>query len=114
MTGSASGASTRMRDPFAVGKRVKFATERLRYTVQARDERYLVCTKPFNLQRTVLYCIVDLAERQRGPHNLIFNPYALETREGCEECLRALQSGKCKLSRRHSKALDLEVPTAPP
>ena len=33
------------------------------YRVKCRDERYIICTKPFNPQRTVMYFIIDLKER---------------------------------------------------
>lgn len=72
------------------GDKVKFAEERLAYTIQARDERYLVCTKPFNPRRTVLYTVVDLQERVRGTENLIFGMGA-ETPEQCADMLRRLQ-----------------------
>lgn len=55
-----------------VGARVFFAEEKAPYRVRARSVRYLVCTKPFNPKRTVLYTIVDLVENVRGPENLVF------------------------------------------
>jgi hypothetical protein len=73
-----------------VGGRIWFAEEKLGYTVQARSRRFLVCNKPFNLRRTVLYCIVDLKEWVRGPENLIFGMGA-ETRQDCEEMLERLE-----------------------
>jgi len=72
-----------------VGAKVKFASERGRYTVQASDERYAVCTKPFNAQRTVLYTVVDQVEGVRGTENLIFGEGA-ETREQCADMLDRL------------------------
>ena len=33
---------------YAVGDRIRFAGERNGYTVRASDDRYLICTKPFN------------------------------------------------------------------
>ena len=73
-----------------VGWRVRFAEERNAYTVQARGSRYLVCTKPFPLRRTVLYTVVDLLEQVRGTENLIFGAGA-ETREQCDEMLNRLE-----------------------
>jgi hypothetical protein len=72
-----------------VGSKVKFASEKMRYTVQASDERFSICTKPFNLKRTVLYSIIDFDEDVRGPENLIFGMGA-ETRKQCEEMLDRL------------------------
>lgn len=72
-----------------VGDKVKFCSESLRYTVQAADERYAICTKPFNPKRTVLYSIIDFKENVRGPENLVFS-FGAETREQCEEMLARL------------------------
>lgn len=72
-----------------VGDKIKFAEEKQRYTVQACDFLFLVCTKPFNPAHTVLYTIVDLEENVRGTENLIFGAGA-ETREQCEEMLDRL------------------------
>jgi hypothetical protein len=95
-----------------VGSKVKFRSERLRYTVQASDERFAVCTKPFNPQRTVLYTIIDFQEQVRGPEDLIFGEGA-ETREQCEEMLDRLNGSgdppfKSEVSHRHRIPLDLE------
>lgn len=72
------------------GWRVRFAEERNAYTIQARGERYLVCTKPFKPQRTVLYTVVDLQEQVRGTENLVFGMGA-ETQEQCEQMVRRLE-----------------------
>lgn len=45
--------------------KIKFKGEKQRYTVQAAGKRYLVCTKPFNARKTVLYTIIDLKEEVR-------------------------------------------------
>lgn len=73
-----------------VGSRITFAGERRAYTVRARGERYLVCTKPFAPLRTVLYTVVDLLENVRGTENLIFGMGA-ETDEDCAAMLRRLE-----------------------
>lgn len=74
------------------------------YTVQARDIRFLVCSKPFNPRRTVLYTIIDRAKGVRGPENLVFG-FGAETREQCEEMLKRLSAGDTEVSRRRSAAL---------
>lgn len=73
-----------------VGWRVRFNEEKQAYTIQARGNRYLVCSKPFNAQRTTLYTVVDLQNGVRGTENLIFQAGA-ETREECEEMLTRLE-----------------------
>lgn len=73
-----------------VGSRITFAEEVRAYTVRARSDRYLVCTKPFAPLRTVLYTVVDLLENVRGTENLIFGMGA-ETDEQCADMLRRLE-----------------------
>ena len=71
------------------GDKIKFREERGAYTVQARSIRYLVCTKPFNPKRTVLYTIIDLEQGIRGTENMVFG-LGQETREQCYETLLRL------------------------
>jgi hypothetical protein len=75
-----------------VGDKVKFYGEKQAYTVQACNERFAVCTKPFNPKRTVLYTIIDFQKMFRGTENLVFG-FGFETRKACEEALERL-SGK--------------------
>ena len=67
--------------------RVWFAEEKQPYKVRARSSRYLVCTKPFNPLRTVLYTIVDLEEKVRVPENLVFGMGA----ESDEDCVAMVE-----------------------
>ena len=79
-----------------VGTRIWFFGESHPYRIRARSERYLVCTKPFNLQKTVLYTVVDLVEGVRGTENLIFGMGA-ESDQDCQEMIERLegkQAGK--------------------
>ena len=91
-----------------VGDKVKLPDEKRRYTVQARDDRYIICTKYFNLQNTVMYFIVDLKNKWRAPDNMIFC-FGYETREQCEERLADLQSGTIELSQRRGIPLDIDI-----
>lgn len=34
-----------------VGQKIAFANEKRPYTIQARNERYIIMTKPFNLKK---------------------------------------------------------------
>lgn len=89
-----------------VGDKVRFAEERQAYTVQARSKRFLVCTKPFNPRRTVLYTVVDLVQQVRGTEDLIFG-FGAETREQCEEMLERLERGDTEVSYRNRVPLRL-------
>lgn len=82
---------------FSVGDKIYFAEERYPYTIQACDERYLICTKPFNPKHTVQYTIVDLKDGIRGADNYWkwggFVDY--KDQKECERMLEALH-GDCE------------------
>lgn len=87
---------------------IKFRNEKQRYTVQAQGKRFLVCTKPFNPKKTVLYTIIDLKEKIRGPEGVVFSIGA-ETKEQCEEMLDRIQTGETEISHRNRRTLDIEM-----
>lgn len=89
-----------------VNKKIYFNGERQGYTIRAYNERFLVCTKPFNLRGTVVYSIVDLAKGIRGTENLVFGMGA-ETDWQCWEMLHRLESGESKIS--HRNFTDLKI-----
>ena len=91
-----------------IGDKVYIPTDKRPYTVKARDERYIICTKPFNLRHTVLYFIIDLVNKWRAPDNMIFC-HGYETDEQCVERLKELQNGTIQLSRRRGILLDIEI-----
>lgn len=91
-----------------VGDKVYVPTDKRPYKVRTRDDRYIICTKPFNLQHTVLYFIVDLVDKWRAPDNMIFCD-GYETDEDCVERLKELQDGTIELSRRRGIPLDIDV-----
>ena len=86
------------------GDPVYLYTEKRPYRVKCRDDRYIICTKPYNPKRTVMYFIVDLKEQRRGPDNMVFCS-GYETQEQCEERLKELQEGRIEVSRRHDLPL---------
>lgn len=82
------------------GDRIYLQGENRPYKVQASDDRYAVCTKPFNLRHTTQYFIIDGKEEIRGPDDRVFCE-GYETTEQCEERLHQLQSGEIAVSRRN-------------
>ncbi len=90
-----------------VGDKIKFAGQRQRYTVQACDDRFVICTKPFNLKKTVIYTVIDFERGVRGTENLVFGMGA-ETQEQCQEMLERLQHGETEVSYRNVTSLDIE------
>lgn len=91
-----------------VGDKVFVTKEKRPYRVRVRDDRYIICTKPFNPKHTVQYFIIDLERKMRGPDNMIFCS-GYETDEDCAERLKELQDGKIGLSFRHGIPLDIEI-----
>lgn len=91
-----------------VGDKVYIPTDKKPYMVRARDDRYIICTKPFNPQHTVLYFIIDLVDKWRAPDNMIICD-GYETDEDCVERLKELQDGTIELSRRRGIPLDIDI-----
>ena len=91
-----------------VGDRVYIPNEKRPYKVRARDNKYIICTKPYNPQHTVIYFIVDLVDKWRAPDNMIFCS-GYETDEQCQKRLKELQSGKIELSMRRGIPLDIDI-----
>lgn len=89
-----------------VGDKILFKSEKKSYTVMACDERFIVCTKPFNVKKTVLYTIIDINRNVRGTENLIFC-MGFETNDDCQEALKRLQLGESEVSYRNYVKLDI-------
>jgi len=88
------------------GVRVWFAEEKRPYRIRAANERFAVCTKPFNPRRTVLYTVIDLQRGVRGTENLIFGQGA-ETDRQCARMLRRLAKGETEVSYRNNVPLKI-------
>lgn len=91
---------------FSFGQLVKFSGEKRPYRIRACDERFAVCTKPFNLKKTVLYTIIDLQRNVRGTENLVFG-MGFESDIDCREALERLQKGESEVSFRNFVPLDI-------
>lgn len=91
-----------------VGDKVFMPGHKRPFRVRARDERYIICTKPFNPQKTVQYFIIDLVQKWRAPDNMIFCS-GYETGEDCLNRLKELQDGTIELSRRRGIPLDIDI-----
>ena len=95
-----------------IGTKIKFKGEKQRYTVQASNGVFTICTKPFNARKTVLYTVISWLENVRGTENLIFG-MGTETRQQCEEMLERLTQGESEVSHRNRITLDIEEYTDP-
>jgi len=92
-----------------VGGKIKFSTEKQRYTVKAKSERYIICTKPFNIKHTVLYTIIDLERLVRGTNNMVFNPYDYEYQSDIDSCLVDLECNDNVVEVTHRNCIKLDV-----
>lgn len=115
-----------------VGSTIRFQESKLPFTIQASDDRYLICTRSFNkkedddivkqglemgtyvtkkealedLQNLSIYTIVDLEEEIRGADN--YNSWSdYSTREECEEVLNALNTNEVEISYRNRLKLNI-------
>ena len=92
------------------GDKIKFESEKQRYTVQAKSDRYIICTKPFNARKTYLYSIIDLERLVRGRINLIFGLIDdVDSPELAQACINDLKSGEYEVSHKYCIKLDVEV-----
>ena len=89
-----------------IGDKVYIPEQKRAFRVKARDERYIICTKP--CFGTVLYFIVDLVDKWRAPDDRIFCS-GYETEEDCQERLKELQAGEIGLSVRRGIPLDIDI-----
>lgn len=89
-----------------IGDKVYIPNEKRPYTVRARDDRYIICTKPL-----VVYFIIDLVDKWRAPDDMIygFGYEGYETDEECKERLAELQREEIGLSRSKGMPLDIDV-----
>lgn len=98
-----------------VWNKIYFKREKRPYKIMAMNDRYIICTKPFNLKHTFLYTIVDLKEQVRWPCDLVFwyfwncEDYKDKklVQKDCEEMLKDLISWEIEVSHRHRINLDL-------
>jgi len=94
-------------EEYKVGDKIRFVEEKRPYIIQARNARFLICTKPFNLKSSVMYTIVDLEENIRGTENLVFG-MGFENKSLCEEALKRLSSRETEVSHRNRIALNID------
>jgi hypothetical protein len=92
-----------------IGDRIYFKDDKKPYTVMACNELFAICTKPFNLQKTCLYTIIDWRKGKRNRNNMVFNPYDYTKQEDINECLKHLSNPEhiCEIS--HRGAVDIDI-----
>lgn len=90
------------------GDKVWFSKSKKPYKVRASNERFAICTQPYNFKpQTVVYSIVDFARNVRGVDNLVFGIFDYYTDKDCQEALEMLASGEMEVSWRNYVELDI-------
>lgn len=96
-----------------VGSKVFLSDEKEAYVVQARDNRYIICTHPCindEGENDVMYFIIDLKRQVRGTDDLVFGFFdGYMTKESCELALKSLQNGNMEVSYRNVVKLDIDI-----
>jgi hypothetical protein len=98
-----------IQNDLGVGDLLYLYPDKKPYKIKACNEEFAICTKPFNLQHTCLYTILDWRQGKRNRNNMIFNPYDYMIQDDIEKCLRDLTDSKhiCKIS--HRGIVDIEI-----
>ncbi|WP_368679930.1 hypothetical protein R1X32_00825 (plasmid) [Rhodococcus opacus] len=96
--------------PLDVGGRIRFGLEPRRpYTVRARSEHFVVCTRHRDFATTgeFVYTVIDWRNGIRGPINVIGGSADVSTDERCRELLADLEAGRWEISHRNRVQLDI-------
>ena len=87
-----------------VGQKVKFSDDRLWFTVQARNERFVICNAV--TKNNTYHTIIDLDQGVRGDDNLVFHD-GYDNREHCEARLKDFIDGEIEVSHRNRVRLTI-------
>lgn len=87
-----------------VGSKFKFKEDRLWFTVQAFDSRYVVCTSETKLG--LFHTILDLDKCIRGDDNMVFHS-GYDTVELCKARLSEFITGDLEISHRNWLQLNI-------
>jgi hypothetical protein len=103
----ATAGETETSAGLAAGDRVWLGGKKQPWTVRARGSRYIICTKPFNPKRSVLYTIIDLELGIRGTDDCV-GSLGYETDVEIAEAMRLLEAGEFEISVRNNVTLDVD------
>ena len=89
-----------------VGDKIKFSSEKQRYTVRAISDKFAICTKPFNARKAYIYSVIDWKNQLRGRDN--YYCYGYETDKECQEAIKKWDNGEIEHSSRFLP-IDLDI-----
>lgn len=95
------------KEEFNIGDKIYFKGEKKPYKIQACDANFIIATKPFNIQHTYLYVIVDLEQCIRGSDNR-YCMFEYNNPKEAKRALKYLRIGELEVSRRNFVPLDIE------
>ena len=92
------------------GDSVWFAAGRKPFKVRAANDRFAICTQPYNFKpKTVIYTIIDFERNVRGLDNMVLGIYSYYNDEECVAALQDLINGTMEVSYRTSKNVELDI-----
>ena len=92
------------------GDSVWFAACKKPFKVRAANDRFAICTQPYNFKpKTVIYTIIDFERNVRGLDNMVLGIYSYYTDEECVAALQDFINGTMEVSYRTSKNVELDI-----
>lgn len=92
------------------GQRVWFSDGKKSFKVREANERFAICTQPYNFKpETVIYTIIDFERNVRGMDNMVFGMHDYYSDEDCAEAFKELNEGVFEVSYKHSKHVELDI-----
>lgn len=92
------------------GDNIWFSTSKKPFRVRECNERFAICTQPYNFRpNTVVYTIIDFERNVRGMDNMIFGVYDYYSDEDCKLAMEDLLQGDMEVSWKSSKNVSLDI-----
>lgn len=87
-----------------VGQQIKFNNDRLWFTIQARNDRFIICNSV--TKRGTFHTIIDLEKNIRGDDNLVLHEGYCD-QVHCEARLKDFADGEIEISHRNNVPLNI-------
>lgn len=92
------------------GQRVWFDDMKKPFKVRESNDRFAICTMPYNfIPNSVIYTIVDFERQKRGLDNMVFGVHDYYTDEDCRQAFEELNNGELEVSYKRSKNVPLQI-----
>lgn len=92
------------------GDSVWFSTSKKSFQVRECNDRFAICTQPFNIKpNTVVYTIIDFDRYVRGLDNYVFGIHDYYSDEDCKQAMEELMNGEMEVSWKNNKNVSLDI-----